>query len=121
MARHDPAKIKMAELMLQGKNWEEAVLGAGVLSISRSAAYWFVDQYVLRGEEALEDRRQGRAYKVTAEVKAWLLGRCREAPEITSRELQSELCERYDLQVSIGHLNTVRAAHGVSRPKKKRV
>lgn len=121
MARHDPAKIKMAELMLRGRNWEDAVIEAGVYPISRTAAYWFVKEYCRRGEAALEDRRQGRAYKLTERVKTWLLERCREAPEITSRELQSELRERYEVQVSIGHLNAVRAAHGVSRPQKKRV
>lgn len=120
MARHDPAKIKMAELMLRGVNWEEAVLEAGALPVSRSAAYWFVDQYIMRGEQALEDRRRGQAYKLCGDRLEWLLARCQEVPEITSQELQAEIREVYDLRVSTSQINRVRATHGVSRPQKKR-
>jgi transposase len=118
MARHDPAKIKMAELMLRGMNWEEAVLEAGVLT-SRSGAYWFLGQYCLRGEQALEDRRRGQAYKLCGDRLEWLLARCREAPESTSQELQAEIMERYGLQVSTSQINRVRAEHRLSRPQKK--
>jgi transposase len=119
MARHDPAKIKMAELMLAGANWQEAVETAGVVT-SRASAYRFVTAYCLHGEAALADRRGGHAYKVVDEVLAWLLEACRARPDITGRELQGAVLERYNLQVSKGYLNQVRAAHGVSQPPKKR-
>ena len=120
MARQDPAKIKMAELMLSGMNWEEAAQQAGVLT-SRSGAYWFVDGYVLRGEQVLEDGRRGHVHKIVGVVLEWLLAACREKPEITARELQAGLEERFGMRVSRGHLNLVRRRHGLSRPKKKPV
>lgn len=119
MARHDPAKIKMAELMLRGVNWEDARREAGVW-VSRSGAYWFLDQYCQRGEQALDDRRRGQAYKLCGDRLEWLLARSREKPEITSQELQAEIREMYGLRVSTSQINRVRAAHGVSRPQKKR-
>src|SRR5579859_553869 len=109
----------MAELMLAGANWQDAVEAAGAWT-SRSSAYRFVTAYCLCGEAALEDGRRGHAYKLVDEVMAWLLEECRARPEITGRELQAELLERYDLRVSKGYINQVRAAHGVSRPPKKR-
>lgn len=117
MACHDPAKIRMAELMLAGANWQDAVEAAGVWT-SRASAYRFLTAYCLRGEKALEDRRRGHAYKLVGDVLVWLLEECRTRPELTGRELQAELLERYNLRVSKRYINQVRAAHGVSRPKK---
>ena len=117
MAHQDPDKIKMAELMLAGMNWEEAVRQAGVLT-SRSGAYWFVDAYWLRGEAVLEERRHGHAHKIVGDVLVWLLAECREKPESTARELREGIEERFGVRVSKDHLNRVRRAHGVSRPKK---
>ncbi len=119
MASHDPAKIKMAELMLAGANWQDAVEAAGVWT-SRASAYRFLTAYCLRGDKALEDRRRGRAYKLVDVVMVWLLAECRARPELTARELQAELLKRYGIRVSKRYLNQVRAAHGVSRPKKSR-
>jgi transposase len=118
MAGQDPAKIKMAELMLIGTNWQEAANQAGVVT-SQTSAYRFVTAYCLYGEKALEDRRQGHAHKIVGDVLVWLVTECQQKPEITSRELRVALFDRYNLRVSKSHLNRVRAAHGVSRPKKK--
>jgi hypothetical protein len=120
MAGHDPAKIKMAELMLTGAPWQDAVEAAGVLT-SRASAYRFLTAYCLRGDQALEDRRRGHAHKVVGDVLVWVVEECRARPEISGRELQAEVLERYHLRVSKSQLNRVRAAHGVSRPPKKRV
>ena len=54
MAGHDPAKIKMAELMLTGVNWEEAAKQAGVAT-SQTSANRFLDAYCLLGEKVLEE------------------------------------------------------------------
>ncbi|MHB8749986.1 MAG: helix-turn-helix domain-containing protein [Aggregatilineales bacterium] len=122
MARHDPAKIKMAELMLRGMDWQTAVEQAGLaVMISRSGAYWFLMQYCLRGEAVLDDQRHGHPHKLIAPIKAWLLAECQARPDMTSRELQGALWERYAERVSIGYLNQVRAAHGLSQPKKRPV
>ena len=120
MARPDPDKIKMAELMLRGMNWEEAARQAGVV-VSRSGAYWFVDAYLLRGAQVLEDGRRGHAHKIVGDVQVWLVAECREKPEITARELQAGIEERFGVRVTRRAINYVRSAHGVSRPKKSRV
>ena len=118
MAQQDPAKIKMAELMLGGMNWQEAAYQAGVVT-SRSNAYWFVDAYCLRGEKVLEERRRGHAHRIVGDVLVWLLAECRDKPEVTARELRTAIDERFGVRVSRSHLNYVRRAHGLSRPKKK--
>jgi transposase len=118
MAGQDPAKIKMAELMLSGVNWQEAAKQAGVVT-RQSSAYWFVDAYCLRGEKVLEERRRGHAHKLVGDVLVWLLAACREKPEITARELRAALDDRFGVRVSRSHLNYVRRAHDLSRPKKK--
>lgn len=117
MARQDPAKITMAELMLRGENWQEAAKQAGVVT-SRSGAYWFVDAYLGRGAQVLEERRRGHAHKLVGDVLVWLLAECREKPEMTARELQATIDERFGVRVSRRHISRVRSEHGLSRPKK---
>jgi transposase len=117
MTGQDPAKIKMAELMLSGMSWQEAAKQAGI-ETSRSSAYWFVNAYCLRGEKVLEERRRGHAHKIVGDVLVWLLAECGEKPEITARELGERLAERFGVRVSRRHINYVRKAHGVSRPQK---
>ena len=118
MAGHDPAKIKMAELMLTGVNWQEAAKEAGVAT-SQISANRFLDAYCLLGEKVLEERRRGHAHKIVGDVRVWLLAECQEKPEITARELREALEDRFGVRVSRGHLNHVRRAHGLSRPKKR--
>src|SRR6266849_4171334 len=120
MAHQDPAKIKMAELMLIGVNWEEAARQAGVLT-SRSSAYWFLDAYQLRGEKVLEEWRRGHAHKLVGDVLVWLVAECREKPESTARDLREAIDNRFGVRVNKDHINRVRRAHGLSRPKKRPV
>jgi len=54
MARQNPAKIKMAELMLGGTPWQEAAKQSGVVT-SQSSAHRFVTAYCLRGEQVLAE------------------------------------------------------------------
>lgn len=117
MVAQDPAKIKMAELMLKGMNWQAAAKQAGVVT-QRSSAYWFLDAYLLRGEQVLEERRHGHAHKLVGDVLAWLLAECREKPESTARALQASLDQRFGVRVSRRQINYVRRVHGLSRPKK---
>ncbi len=118
MGGQAPAKITMAELMLRGVNWQAAASQAGVVT-SRSSAYRFVDAYCLRGEKVLEEQRRGHAHKIAGDVLGWLLAACQERPEITARTLREAIDQRFGVRVSRRHLNRVRAAHGLSRPKKK--
>jgi transposase len=119
MAGQDPAKIKMAELMLNRVNWQEAARVAGVLT-SQTSAYRFLTTYCLRGENALEERRGGHAHKLVGDGLVWLVAECQAKPEITARELREAIDKRFGVRVSRGHLNAVRRARGLSRPKKKR-
>ncbi len=118
MAGQDPAKIRMAELMLSGMNWQEAARQAGVVT-SRSSAYRFVTAYCVRGEKVLQERRHGYAHKVVGDVLVWLLAECQAKPESTAWERREAINKRFGVRVSRRHLNRVRAAHGLSRPKKK--
>jgi hypothetical protein len=120
MAHQDPAKIKMAEMMLVGIPWQEAVEAAGVVT-SRASAYRFLTAYCLRGDTVLGERRRGHAHKIVGDVLVWMVEACRTRPDISGRELQAAVLERYNLRVSKSQLNRARAAHGVSRPPKKRV
>ena len=118
MAHQDPAKIKMAELMLSGMNWQEAAKQAEVVT-SRSSAYWFVDAYCGRGAKVLEERRRGHAHKIVGDVLVWLVAECRAKPELTAREVQAAIEQRFGVRVSRSHINYVRRAHGLGRPQKK--
>ena len=118
MAGQDPAKIKMAELMLSGMNWQELAKQAGVVT-SESSAHRFLTAYCSLGEKVLEERRRGHAHKIVGDVLVWLLAECQEKPEITARELQEAIQDRFGVRVSRGHINYVRRAHDLSRPKKR--
>jgi hypothetical protein len=52
MAGHDPAKIKLAEPMLTGVNWQEAAKQPGAAT-SQISAYRFLDADCLLSEKAL--------------------------------------------------------------------
>jgi hypothetical protein len=57
-------------------------------------------------------------------VRQWIVTYCQEHPHTTSRVLQGVLRERCDVLVSLGYLNQVRAALGVSfqrPPQEKKV
>ena len=118
MAGQNPAKIQMADLILGGTPWQDAAKRAGVVT-SQSSAHRFVTAYCLRGEQVLEERRRGHAHKVVGDVLTWLLAACQDKPEITALELRAELYERFGVRVSKRHINRLRRAHGVSRPKKR--
>src|SRR5262249_47538565 len=118
MTSQDPAKLIMAELMLSGTHWKQAAQQAGVVT-SESSAHRFVRAYSLLGEKALEERRRGHAHKAVGEILVWLRAECQDRPEITARELSAVLAERFGVHLSRGHVNHVRRAHGLSRPKKK--
>lgn len=120
MAGQDPAKIKMAELMLSGVPWQEAIVQAGVES-SRSSAYRFLTAYCWRGAKVLEEQRRGHAHKIVGDVLVWLLEKCQEKPDISARELQTDIAQQFGVRVTRRQINNVRSAHGVSRPKKRRV
>jgi transposase len=107
------AKGQLTALMQAGHPWHEAAAMAGV-QIGRSAAYQLLRNVRLRGEAALQDGRHGHPAKLRPPVREFLETTCREAPDTPSHVLQAALQEQFDILVSIGHLNRVRAELGLS-------
>jgi transposase len=93
------------------------------LQVSRTTAYRLAQ--LARDEEkaasAFLDERHGHPYKMTEPVQAWLVELCTTDPQIPSSRLQAELKTTFGTEVSIGHLNRVRAQYGVSKPGRGRV
>ena len=107
------AKGQLTALMQAGHPWHEAAAMAGV-QIGRSAAYQLLRNVRLRGNVALQDGRHGHPAKLRPPVREFLETTCREAPDTPSHVLQAALQEQFDILVSIGHLNRVRAELGLS-------
>lgn len=108
------AKVQMMALMQAGHPWQEAANKAG-LHPSRSTAYRWFQHFQACGEAALQDGRHGHVHKVYDPVLQWLRATCHAAPHVSSARLQHELHEQMGVQVSITHLNRLRAAHGLTR------
>jgi len=108
------AKARLVEGMLHGQSWEDAVIASG-LDLRRSAAYRLTQRVCVYGDRALEDHRHGHASKMHEPVRQWLEAYCRGAPGTPSRVVQATLRERFDLTVSITHLNRIRASLGIGR------
>lgn len=108
------AKRQMMALMQAGRPWQEAASIAGVRT-SRSTAYRWFQAFRTRGEAALQDGRHGHRAKVREPVLQWLKDECATTPQAPSSLLQKELHMHFGVQVSITHLNRIRAAHGLER------
>ena len=65
--------------------------------------------------EALVDGRYGREQTMTTEMKEWLYERKRQDETLTGPELVKELEERFEVKISVGHLNHILRQLGLSR------
>lgn len=106
------AKAQLVATMNQGRSWQEAVASLG-LSFSRATAYRLHRRVQLEGETALDDQRHGHVYKVREPIRQWLVSYCQQAPHTPSPLLQQILREKFNVNLSIGYLNEVRAELGV--------
>jgi transposase len=106
------AKAHLVMLMQMGYPWHKAAVTAG-LHTSRSTAYRLLQAVHTQGEAAFHDGRQGHPAKLREAVLQWLVATCRAHPQMPSREVQAALQEQFDIHVSIGHLNRVRAQLGI--------
>jgi transposase len=113
-AQRHRAKVQLIAGMQRGQPWQKAAKEAG-LQISQATAYRLLHRVRTEGEAALHDGRHGHASKLREPIRQWLEAYCRASPTCTSRTVQTALVERFRVQVSITHLNRVRAALGVSR------
>ncbi len=109
------ARVQVAQAMEQGLPWHEAAKRAG-LEISQSTAYRLRQRMRQGGEQALREGRHGHPVKLQGEVRKFLEQTCRQAPHTPSREIQTQLTQRFTLQVSVSQINRVRATLGVSNP-----
>src|SRR5712691_2709467 len=107
------AKQQMLELMEAGVSWQEAATTAGVQT-SRATAYRWRQEARTRGEAALQDGRHGHPAKVLPPVLHWLESRCQATSQLASSQVRRELQEQLGVQLSISHLNAVRAVYGWS-------
>jgi transposase len=116
------ARLQLIESMFAGQSWQAAV-AQSQLKISRSTAYRLIQ--LARNEEkaasAFLDDRHGHPYKITEPVQVWLVEVCTRDPLIPSSRLQAELKTTFGTEVSIGHINRVRAQYGVTKPGRGRV
>lgn len=113
-AQRQAAKVQMMVLMQAGHPWQEAASRAGILP-SRSTAYRWFQHFRARGEATLQDGRHGHVHKVHDPVLQWLYATCHATPHVSSAHLQHELHRQLGVQVSITHLNRLRAAYGLTR------
>jgi transposase len=109
------ARVQVVEAMEQGLPWHEATKRAG-LEISQSTAYRLRQRMRQGGEQALREGRHGHPIKLRGEVRQWLEQTCQQAPHTPSHEIQTQLAQRFTLQVSVSQINRVRATLGVSNP-----
>jgi transposase len=109
------ARVQVAQAMEQGLPWYEAAKRAG-LEISQSTAYRLRQRMRQGGEQALREGRHGHPSKLRGGVRHWLEQTCQRAPHTPSHEIQTQLAQRFTLQVSVSQINRVRATLGVSNP-----
>jgi transposase len=109
------ARMQVVEAMEHGHSWQEAATRAG-LEISQSTAYRLCQRMRQGGEQALREGRHGHPIKLRGKVRTFLEETCRQAPQTPSHEVQTQLVQRFSLQVSVSQINRVRASLGVSNP-----
>lgn len=112
------AKAQVVATMNQGQSWQTAVASVD-LPISRARAYRGPRRVHLEGESALADQRHGHVYKLREPLRRWLVTYWKPAPHTPSHQLQRVLRDQFNVDLSIGSLNEVRAACGVryARPR----
>ncbi len=68
-----------------------------------------------RSWAGLIDGRYGHQQTITSEMKEWLYERKREDEKLTGPELVKELAERYQVKISVGHVNHLLRQVSLSR------
>ena len=115
------ARLQLIESMFAGQSWQAAVAQTQ-LNVSRSTAYRLIQlaRDEAKAASVFLDDRHGHAYKMTEPVQMWLVEVCTRDLQIPSSRLQAELKATFGTEVSIGHINRVRAQYGVTKPGRGR-
>jgi transposase len=106
------AKSRLVAGLNAGLSWREAAAAAGITT-SEATAYRLRRRVRHEGDRALDDHRHGYSYKLPPALRQWLLSYCQQHPHTPSHALQTLLREHFDVLISVGYLNQVRAALGV--------
>ncbi|MBI1801499.1 MAG: hypothetical protein HYR71_07715 [Chloroflexi bacterium] len=79
---------------------------------------WLKQRYQAGGRnwQALLERRHGVATKGTAKVKAFLAKAKAQNPQLTGAELCVQVWERFEIDISLGHLTALVREAGLSNP-----
>ena len=110
----------VVDAVLAGKSHDEARSLVDVPVSDRSIYRW-LEWYRENGDEGLQDNRHGVVWKVTDEIRDWLMDAIEETPSQSASRLQEDLQETFGIRVSISYINQLRAEAGLSRrsaPKK---
>jgi transposase len=100
---------QLIELMLGGQSYHKAVAQlAAPAPFQQSRAYQLLKQARSTGQIDYHDDRHGHPAKFRPEITGWLKQRCQHAPLITSRQLQLELGQQFNLRVSKSQINRLR-------------
>jgi len=104
----------IVDAVLSGKSHGEARALAGV-DVGERSIYRWLDWHREHGDEGLKDNRHGIAWKMTDELKSWLIEAIENAPKLSACQLQEQVQETFGIKVSISHINQIRADAGLSR------
>jgi transposase len=104
----------IVDAVLSGKTHDEARELAGV-NVSERSIYRWLEWHRDHGDEGLKDNRHGVVWKMTDELKSWLIEAIEDNPNQSARQLQEQVQETFGLKVSISQINQTRADVGLSR------
>ena len=110
-------KQQAMNLLEMGYSRQEANEQSG-LNYSKAGILHLYREWKKGGDEALEDKRQGgQPYKVTKEVREWLVERCQEAGEVHSPQLVAEIEAEFEVELHHDYVNLLRNQLGLPAPK----
>jgi len=108
------SKRQIVDSILAGRSYQEAIDAAQIRASERSVYRW-VDRYNEESDQGLREGRRGVVWKVTDEIREWLVECCEETPSLSAKQLQAQLEETFGVVVSISHINQIRIDEGVSK------
>lgn len=110
-------KLAVIKRQQNGATWREALAAEDVNVTIRTAQRWAQLERE-QGAGGARDQRGGVKWKVTPNLRHWIVERCEDTPELSSGELQQQIIDTWGIEVSQAHLNRVRGDEGVRRKKK---
>jgi len=106
---------KLAERVEAGEPWREVSAELGI-TISGEQVAKLRAKYELGGKswEALLDGRYGHDVKAHSALRAWLYERKSQDASLRASQLVKEIIEKFDVELSIGHINHLLRKQGLT-------